>query len=177
MYFDEFCLILVNIKVQENNHFKAKWCSKKCIFVYFKDLHQNRVLSILQNAMQCWNSERPLYIYISSHTSLKGNLIAFTDFQSKDKENPWNLIWTLGVFISVYLKALLTGSHWRWLFHFSPGAERSACKNSYIKWKGNSANFSSWTEQMQLLLPYSLKLVTTIIFKRDIPHHSRFFNL
>ena len=106
-YFDEICLILVNIEAHENNHFKGPSCLN------------NRISSKLYNLMV-------EYLPIDTPTlCLKGDLIAFTIFLEFriDMEISQNLIWTEHAVCSftVYLKALLTGSHGQWLFHFSPG--------------------------------------------------------
>ena len=67
-----------------------------------------------------------------------------------------------GVFIYSLPQSIVDWKPWAVVVPFLPWYKCSACKNSYIRSKGNSANFSSWTEQMQLLLS-SLKLVTTTL--------------
>ena len=104
-YFDEFCLILVNIEAHENNHFKGP------------SSLNNRISSKLYNLMV-------------EYLPIDSPLLSFTIFQ-EFRINIWiriyflshTLIWTeLAVCsFTVYLKALLTGSHGQWLFHFSPG--------------------------------------------------------
>ena len=122
--FDEFCLILVNIKAHENSHFKGP------------SSLNNRISSKLY-AIQS-NAGIP-----TSTVCLKGNLIAFTIFQDICTYSELDLNRTLSVFIYSLPQSIVDWKPLAVVVPFLPWHKCSACKNSYIRRKGNSANFSS----------------------------------
>ena len=113
--------VIILVKVQENNHFKDKFCwgSKNRRIVY-KDLHL--FITRFKQATQCWNTN-----FYS-----KGIFNCFYNFQVQEFRI-WKRTFILTEHaicsFSVWLKALLTESHWQWWLHFSPSTKCSSCRN------------------------------------------------